>query len=101
MARSTSVACACLLIAQLNYAKCGPEYRLKPTSTRQAAELRPDEVQRGCAISSVWRELHLVEIRCPEPSAQVQRSCIDGATIGSYRKKDNLLVNCLFEPAKK
>src|SRR3982074_1654931 len=98
MARSTCVACACLLIAQLNYAKLGPESRLKPTSPRQAAELRPDEVQRGCAISSVWRELHLVEIRCPEPSAiQVQRSCIDGATIGSYRQKDNPPMKCLFE----
>jgi hypothetical protein len=92
------LACACLLIGQLNYAKCGSEYRFRTAPSRQNAELTQDEVQRGCAISSTWADLHMVEIQCPAPSAvTTARYCTDGATIGIYRKKDDVLVNCRIE----
>ena len=100
--RTTAVASACLLIAQLNYSKCGADHTLKRAPSRQAAELTPAEVNGGCAIAAVWPDLHMIEVRCPERSkVKVQRFCIDGATIGSFRKKDHQLVNCLIEPPRK
>jgi hypothetical protein len=101
MTRSGTLACACLLIGQLNYAKCGSEHRFRTAPSRQNAELTPDEMQRGCAISSVWPDLHMVEITCPAaPSVTAHRYCTDGATIGIFRKKDDLLVNCRIEPPR-
>ena len=93
-------ACACLVIAQLNYAKCGSDQKVKRAPSRQRAELTADEVRQGCAISSVWPDLHMVEIRCP-PSGRARRYCTDGATIGAFNKNNGLLVNCLIEPGRK
>jgi hypothetical protein len=102
MAWTRAIGCVSLLIAQLNYSRCSPEHTLRPAPNRPSAELTSDEVQKGCAIATVWSELHLVEIRCPAPSGITgQRYCIDGATIGSFRKKNNLLVNCLTQPDQK
>jgi hypothetical protein len=98
--RPVIAACACLVIAQLNYAKCGSDQELKRAPSRQSAELTADEVRQGCAISSVWPDLHMVEIRCP-PSREARRYCTDGAKIGAFNKKNGLLVNCLIEPGKK
>jgi hypothetical protein len=104
MTRSATLTCAVLLIGQLNYAKCGSEYRLSSAPTRQKAELTQDEIQRGCAISSTWEDLHMVEIQCPPPSTAsavtTHRYCTDGATIGIFRKKDDVLVNCRIEARK-
>jgi hypothetical protein len=98
MTRPVTVALACLIIGQLNYAKCGSEYRLKTAPSRQRAELTPEEAQRGCAISSIWQDLHMVEIQCPAASAvTAHRFCTDGATVGIFRKKDGVLVNCRIE----
>ena len=101
MTRPVTVALACLLIGQLNYAKCGSEYRFRTAPSRPKAELTAEEAQRGCAISSAWPELHMVEIQCPEASAPAaHRYCTDGATIGIFRKKDDVLVNCRADPIK-
>src|ERR1700730_12804482 len=101
MTRPVTLALSCLLIGQLNYSKCGSEYRFRTAPSRQNAELTPEEAQRGCAISSVWRDLHMVEIQCPAVSAvTAHRYCTDGATIGIFRKKDDVLVNCRIEPIK-
>jgi hypothetical protein len=101
MPRPVTLALACLLIGQLNYAKCGSEYRFRTAPSRQKAELTPEEVQGGCAISSTWRDLHMVEIQCPaQLAATAHRYCTDGATIGIFRKKDDVLVNCRIEPIK-
>jgi hypothetical protein len=96
------IASVCLVIAQLNYAKFGPDHKLKRAPSRPKAELTANEVQRGCAISSAWPELHMVEVQCPGATAgRAQRYCTDGATTGVFNKKSGLLVNCLIEPKKK
>jgi hypothetical protein len=102
MTRPVTVALACLLIGQLNYAKCGSEYRFRTVPSRPKAELTPEEAQRGCAISSIWHDLHMAEIQCPAASAvTAHRFCTDGATVGIFRKKDDVLVNCRIEPGVK
>jgi hypothetical protein len=100
--RAAAAPCAFLLIGQLNYSKCNSDYTLKTAPTHPAAELTPEEVKSHCVISSVWPDLHMIEIRCQDsPALNIQRYCIDGATIGSFRKKNELLVNCLIDPRKK
>jgi hypothetical protein len=102
MAWTRAIGCVSLLIAQLNYSRCSAEHTLRPAPNRPGAELTSDEIQKGCAIAAVWPDLHLVEIRCPGPAGITgQRYCIDGATIGSFRKKNNLLVNCLIQSNQK
>jgi hypothetical protein len=101
MTRSVAMAWACLLIGQLNYASCRSDYRVRTAPSRQRAELTAEEVQRGCTISSIWQEMHMVEIECPAtPAASIRRYCTDGTTIGIFRKKDGVLVNCRIEPLK-
>jgi hypothetical protein len=109
--RATTVLCVSFLIAQLNYAKCGSEHTLKRAPNRLTADLTAAETSSGCTIVSVWPDRHLIEVRCPpsgvSPSStaktagtaskEVQRYCIDGATIGAYRKKTGELVNCFLE----
>jgi hypothetical protein len=94
--------CASLLIAQLNYAKCGSEHTLKRAPSRPTADLSETEMTSGCSVVSIWPDRHMVEIRCPPNPAnretkELQRYCIDGTTIGAYRKKTGELVNCFME----
>jgi hypothetical protein len=91
-----------LLIAQLNYAKCGSEYVLKRAPSRSTADLTETEMTSGCSVESIWPDRHMAEFRCPPNRANptmkaLQRYCIDGATIGAFRKKTGELVNCLME----
>src|SRR5580704_8901405 len=98
MTRPVTVALACLLIGQLNYAKCGSEYRFRTAPSRQRAELTPEEAQRGCTISSIWQDLHMVEIQCPAASpVRVIRFGTDGARVGISGKRDGVPVNCGME----
>jgi hypothetical protein len=100
--RAFNTLCVSLLIAQLNYAKCGSEHALKRAPNRPAADLTDAETRAGCTIVSIWPDRHMIEVRCPANPAnptmkELQRYCIDGTTIGAYRKKTSELVNCLKE----